>query len=340
VLPGPGRFILRALRRRIIGRLLGLALIAVPVGLFGAAGLVGVLVTSALVALVVGYVTVTGEHPAVRSLESSLKEDRRVTAAVTAIGARARMPIPRSGVTERVGTQRFQAIALRRPEPGMVVVTRPLLNDLADNELTAVIAHELAHVWHPIRGQLLIASVWGLLGGVIVETGYAFALFGPHLQPQAFVYSPLAFVLLFVFARPLLALIPRAVARHGEFKADAWACRLGCDGTCLATGLWELTLARAQQQANRPGGSRPALERARRIRAILAPSRRSWTAAQRRAALLQLCRSDLAAEHLTERLFSTHPSVTRRTRRLLKSPTPHGKPVSDAGTSERAAPGG
>jgi Zn-dependent protease with chaperone function len=300
-------------------RVLGLAVIGGPVALFGFAGLVAVLLASAGLALLIGYITLTGVHPAVHRLRAGLKEDRRVTAAVSMICGRAQMPLPRCGVVERIGTDRFQASAVRRPAPGMVVITRSLLDDLDENELTAVLAHELAHIWHPIRGQLVIASAWGLLGGLVMEIGYAFALFGPHMRSEAFVYSPLGLVSLAVFARPLLALVPFAVARHGEFKADRWACKLGCDGACLATGLWELAAQRARQQANSPRGSRSALERARRIRAILTRGRRSWTATQRRDALIRLCRSDLAVEDLAQRLFSTHPSVTRRTRRLLMS---------------------
>jgi hypothetical protein len=58
--------------------------------------------------------------------------------------------------------------------------------------------------------------------------------------------------------------------------------------------------------------------RLQRIRAILKPKRRSWTAARRREALMKLCRSDLAAEHLLERLFRDHPALLQRTRHLLE----------------------
>jgi Zn-dependent protease with chaperone function len=44
---------------------------------------------------------------------------------------------------------------------------------------------------------------------------------------------------------------------------------------------------------------------------------RSWTAAHRREALVRLCRSDLAAEHLMAHLLATHPSLAERTERLL-----------------------
>jgi hypothetical protein len=46
--------------------------------------------------------------------------------------------------------------------------------------------------------------------------------------------------------------------------------------------------------------------------------RRSWTAARRREALMKLCRSDLAAERLLERLFRDHPALLQRTRHLLE----------------------
>lgn len=333
--------------------MLRLIVMGAPVAAFGLAGLIGLVVVTSALALYFGLRGFSGLPSVLR--KATLTDDPRVTAAVAKIAERANRPAPRAGVVDAIGREHYQAIAAYRPPPGTVVVTRPLVTLLDDDELTAVIGHELAHVWHPVKGRVAILLTWGLLAGALAEVAYAYALFGPHLDREDAIYSLPLVILLLLFDRPLLALFPLAVSRHAEFDADEWACRMGCDGLCLATALWELTAgddaelaklaatggtvaeaskrkasaAARRREARQATGRRKLAEAARKhmqtITAILGDrpaGRRSWTAARRREALTKLLRSDLIAERLTARLLSTHPSVMRRTRRLLRQAPP------------------
>jgi heat shock protein HtpX len=295
-------------------RLLGLMVVFVPVGLFHAAGLIGLLAVTTALSLWLAYETLRRPARVLRVIKPKLKADGRVHRAVRRISERAKMPEPDSGVLPDIGGDAWQAVALRLPPPGTVIVSRPLAHALDDRELTAVIGHELAHIWHPLRNEVRIVLAWGLVAGALMEIGYAISMFGPHFDSARW-YWPLATLTLFVFGRPVTALVPLAVSRKAETEADEWACRLGCDGLCLASALWEIEADRTEQLA-----SKSALARARlqKIRAILQPKRRSWTAARRREALMKLCRSDLAAEHLLERLFRDHPALLERTRHLVE----------------------
>jgi heat shock protein HtpX len=311
-------------------RLLGLMVVFVPVGLFHAAGLIGLLAVTTAISLWLAHETLRRPPRVLRVTKPKLKADWRVRRAVRTISQRARMPEPDSGVLPDIGGDSWQAVALRLPSPGTVIVSRPLTRALDDRELTAVIGHELAHIWHPLRNEARILLVWGLLAGALMEIGYAISMFGPHFDSTRW-YWPLATLALFVFGRPVAALVPLAVSRRPETEADEWACRLGCDGLCLASALWEIEADRTEQMASKSAIARARLQR---IRAILKPKRRSWTAARRREALIKLGRSDLAAEHLLERLFHDHPALLERTRHLLEQ-----RPENGSGRARESGSG-
>lgn len=348
-----------------------LIVITAPVAAFGLAGLIGVFVVTSAIGLYLGLQSFSRLPSALR--KGQLKPNWRVSDAVAEISQRANRPPPSSGVVDTIENDKYQAIAVGRPKPGTVVVTRPLIGRLDQNELMAVIGHELAHIWHPVKGREAILITYGVLAGALAELAYAYALFGPHLDRNALIYSLPLLILLFLLAKPLLMLFPLALSRHNESEADEWACKMGCDGLCLATALWELTagddaeiaklaagggtVTEASKQKTTNGGQKRqeqptkarrkvAAAAARRVQSITSvlgdrpAERRSWTAARRRDALTKLVRADLAAEHLMGRLLATHPSVGRRTRRLLRQAPPELSPSDPSSPEPPSAPVG
>jgi len=102
----------------------------------------------------------------------------------------------------------------------MVAVSSGLASNLNDNELRAVLAHEMGHV---INGDMLATT---LLQGLMNTFVYFFAriISRPIEERNAFAGFMVYMLLQFVFS--ILAMIPISwFSRHREFGADAFAAR-------------------------------------------------------------------------------------------------------------------
>jgi len=104
----------------------------------------------------------------------------------------------------------------RSPSKGVVCVTDGLMNQLEDEEVEGVIAHELAHIKN--RDTLINASVATIAGAIAVLARMAFwgAMFsGREDNGEA------AASLVFMVVTPIIAMLIRmAISRRMEFRAD------------------------------------------------------------------------------------------------------------------------
>ena len=107
-----------------------------------------------------------------------------------------------------------------------VVLYDTLIEKMSEDEILAVLAHELGHAVHKdtIRGliqQVLIISLYALGIGLIlqsVELATAFGLSGVH-----FGFAMILFVILFEPIQLVLGIPLSYLSRRAEFKADAFA---------------------------------------------------------------------------------------------------------------------
>ncbi len=204
---------------------------------------------------------------------------------------------------------RYQACAVSKPSPGQVFATDGLVEQLTEDELTAVLAHELSHIWFNARIWMVLIGVWSLAANLILIWGEAVALAGRHFTAGPFWYSIPLLILLMAAGRPLLSLPALAIHRHMERQADEMACTLGCEGSCLALALW---VTSANELAYRRKKTLPGF--------LAAPKRRSWTAEHREQVLQKMARQDMGIHAILEyliALFQDHPSLRERTQYLL-----------------------
>lgn len=156
-------------------------------------------------------------------------------AMVRRLAARAGVPVPRVYI---IPTQTPNAFATgRNPRHAVVAVTEGILHLLDDEELEAVLAHELAHV---VNRDILIATIAATLAGAITYLAHMAqwgAMFGRRGDGHG---NPLVAVLFAILAPIGALLVQMAVSRAREFHADATGARLVGKPSALARALRKL----------------------------------------------------------------------------------------------------
>jgi heat shock protein HtpX len=121
----------------------------------------------------------------------------------------------------------------RNPKNSAVAVTAGIMKRLSEDELRGVIAHELAHIRNR---DVLIQSVAATIGGAITYLAYMLMWFGDNDSPLGFI-GALAMVILAPVAASLIQL---AVSRQREYSADATGAEISGNPESLASALLRL----------------------------------------------------------------------------------------------------
>ena len=121
----------------------------------------------------------------------------------------------------------------RNPKHSAVAVTRGITQLLSEDELRGVLSHELAHVKHR---DILITSVAATIGAAITYLGYMLLWFGDDESPLGLIGS-LAMVLLAPLAATIIQL---SISRQREYAADAGGAELTGNPESLASALLRL----------------------------------------------------------------------------------------------------
>jgi len=123
----------------------------------------------------------------------------------------------------------------RSPKHAAVAVTEGITQLLSESELRGVIAHELAHIKNR---DTLIQSVAATIGGAITWIAYSLMFFGGDDDE-----SPLGLVagLAMVLLAPLAAtIVQMAISRQREYAADATGAQIARSPDALASALERL----------------------------------------------------------------------------------------------------
>jgi heat shock protein HtpX len=162
----------------------------------------------------------------------SESEAPRLYQIVRDLCTRADLPMPRLYI---IPVDQPNAFATgRNPKHSAVAVTKGITQLLSEDELRGVLAHELAHVKHR---DILITSVAATIGAAITYLGYMLLWFGGDDESPLGLVGALAMVLLAPIAASIIQL---SISRQREYAADAGGAELTGNPESLASALLRL----------------------------------------------------------------------------------------------------
>ena len=144
----------------------------------------------------------------------------------------AKMPMPALYVIPQEAPNAFATG--RSPDKAAVAVTAGITRLLSPDELRGVLAHELAHIRNR---DTLIQAVAAAIGGAITYLGYMLLWFGGDDDSPLGLIASLALVLLAPIAASIIQL---SISRQREYSADATGAQICGNPESLASALLRL----------------------------------------------------------------------------------------------------
>jgi heat shock protein HtpX len=203
-------------------------------------------------------------------------------AAVRDLSARAGLPMPKVYLIDEAQPNAFATG--RNPEHAAVAATRGIVELLNARELRGVLAHELAHVQNR---DMLTSTITASIAGAISALAHFGMFFGGRDDDQR---NPLVALLVLILAPIAAILIQLAISRGREFEADHSGAEISGDPGALADALAKME---------------------RYAKGLPLPAAEEHPATAQMMIVNPLRDGGLAG------LFSTHPPIEERIRRLL-----------------------
>ena len=181
-------------------------------------------------------------------------EDPRVYFIVEGLSIAAGIPMPRIYVIEDNALNAFATG--RNPEKGVIVFTRGLIDNLNDQELKGVAAHELSHIknYDILLGTIIVVLVGmiTIISNILLRSFF----FGGRRRSSRSSGGVLSLVLLIIgviliLLSPLIATIIRlAISRNREFLADSSGALITRYPAGLASALKKISAQSEVKTAN------------------------------------------------------------------------------------------
>jgi len=161
------------------------------------------------------------------------EENPRLYRIISTLARKAELPEPAMYIIREQTPNAFATG--RNPEHAAVAITEGLLALLSDEEVEAVMAHELSHVKHR---DMLVATVAASIAGAIAMIANVMqfgAMFGNNRDR-----NPIVMILLSILLPIAASVIQMTISRSREFMADAGSARITGHPEWLQTALRKL----------------------------------------------------------------------------------------------------
>jgi heat shock protein HtpX len=170
----------------------------------------------------------------VRELE--YQDAPRLYAAVAELAKRARLPeVPRLGY---IRSPIPNAFTVGGRQDSAIIISEALVNRLSLREMTAVLAHEIAHIRNGDLRLIALADTVRRITSFLSRAGLLFLFFSLPLYLFSPAYSFPGLLILVLLAAPTLSMLLQfALSRGREYNADAGASELTGDPLGLASAL-------------------------------------------------------------------------------------------------------
>jgi heat shock protein HtpX len=167
-----------------------------------------------------------------RAKPVSEEEDPRLYQMVRDLTTRAGLPMPKLYIIPQEQPNAFATG--RNPNHSAVAVTAGIRKLLTEDELRGVLAHELGHVRNH---DILLTSVVASIASAITWIGYLVLFIGGDDDSPLGIIGPL---LLWLLAPIAAAIIQLAISRQREYSADATGAEICGNPESLASALLRL----------------------------------------------------------------------------------------------------
>ncbi len=197
---------------------------------------------------------------------------------VALLASRAGLPMPRVFLMDEAQPNAFATG--RNPENAAVAVTTGLVQQLSREELSGVIAHELAHIRNH---DTLLMTITATIAGAISMVAQFGMFFGGHRNNNGL--GIIGSILMMILAPLGAMLVQMAISRTREYAADNLGARIAGEPMWLASALVKIENA-AHQVPNYD--------------------------AERNPATAHMFIINPLSGHGVDNLFATHPSTENR----------------------------
>jgi heat shock protein HtpX len=221
-----------ALRTTILFAALGGLLVVIGALIGGPQGALGFLILALLINAGSYFFSDKLALAASRAKPIDEAEAPRLYQMVRELSTRAGLPMPRLYMIPNDQPNAFATG--RNPKHAAVAVTRGITKLLSEDELRGVLAHELTHVRNR---DILIQSVASAIGMAITYTAYMLMWFGDDDNSPLGLIASLGLVILAPISASIIQL---AISRQREYAADAGGAEICGNPESLASALLRL----------------------------------------------------------------------------------------------------